>query len=103
MITTEQVRTSLHEAISAIEHALTQEEAPESGSTSRSQLQQFQESLRAMLQIVDCTDYMRGGTNVRGIGHVIVDSWPLHSPLGRTILKAEQEYFDLARTVRNSN
>ncbi len=101
MITTEKVRTSLYEAISAIEHALTQEETPESGPTSRSQLQQFQESLRAMLQLVDCIDYMRCGANIRGIGHVIVDSWPLHSPLGKTILKAEQEYFDLVRTVRD--
>jgi len=31
----------------------------------------------------------------RGVGKVIIDSWPFDSPLGEILLKAEQAYLDL--------
>jgi len=31
----------------------------------------------------------------RGVGKVIIDSWPFDSPLGKILLNAEQAYLDL--------
>ncbi|MGL6159783.1 hypothetical protein [Microbulbifer sp.] len=64
------------------------------GASSLEQLKRIQSDLLGMLKSLDddsvSWDYI-------GFGRLIVDSWPMNSDLGATLLEAEQEYKKLLR------
>lgn len=95
MSRSERVRRAILEAVNAIEEACEQEQLPQSGPMSQSQLRHFEETLRRMLLVVEQPENLDVEPPCGGMGRVIVDSWPIRSSLGEAILKAEQEYLDL--------
>ncbi|MBK9121338.1 MAG: hypothetical protein IPM18_17300 [Phycisphaerales bacterium] len=55
-------------------------------------------SERELLVVIDGLEEMLSGlTNAQrpqapGVGHIVVDTWPLHSPVGERVLEAEYAY-----------
>ena len=61
----------------------------------RRTLEAFQRELQAMEAEISSNQLPPLSQRRRGMGRVIVDSWPLVSPLGAKILAAEQRYLAL--------
>lgn len=61
----------------------------------RSTLEAFQGELQCMEAEIRANKLPSSLQRRRGMGRVIADSWPLASPLGATIISAEQRYLAL--------
>lgn len=60
-----------------------------------SHLVKFKHYLEEMLKELNFTQLPSKSFRNKGMGHVIVDSWPLNSVLGDKIISAENAYLDL--------
>jgi len=92
MMKREKLKKTILQAILAIEKELELGSLPMSGPKSTKQLEQFLNVLIKMLCSVDNGAVVHDALLNEGMGEIIVDSWPLDSPLGEIILTAEQEY-----------
>lgn len=92
---TARARCAVEDAIAAVEAQIAAPTA--SGGIPISQLQKFHSNLVAILGDVDRIAKGERPRPVSGLGHVIVDSWPLGSPMGGAILGAEQKYEELLK------
>ncbi len=97
------VQLLIQEALNAIEEALSSKSVSRAGPMSRSQLQRFQKTLLSMLRNLAENENMIHLKYEGGMGRTIVDSWPMDSPLGEVILKAEQEYLSFIVNKKSSD
>ena len=88
----ERAQQAIRDAVRAIDEVLPTIPAAESGPMSHKQLLQFRERLKKMLHALEKVESLAQLPYIGGMGQTIVDSWPLDSPLGEAIIKAEQEY-----------
>jgi len=95
----DRARQTLDQAIAAIDRALPQAGPTDTGPQSHAQLRRFRANLAAMLTDLDAPAAHPPRPAVPSLGHIIVDSWPLDSPLGAAILAAEQAYEACAKSM----
>ena len=93
MKNTERALANINKAISEVSDEIARLDDGQQGVISNAQqLQKFLSQLEAMRDEVS-ENSVSG--NLLGMGRVIVDSWPFDSPLGATLLAAEQSYKSL--------
>ena len=59
---------------------------------SATQLRSSRNQLEQMLTQLESDGLPSPDRRVRGMGHMVGDSWPLNEPLGNALLEAEQAY-----------
>jgi hypothetical protein len=92
----ESARHKLTAAIQALNAELDRlTEAPVPQYTTEAQLLRFKQVLELMLHEVETGNLRPQGQRSSGMGRVIVDAWPYHSPLALLTLEAEQAYIGL--------
>ena len=90
MKSAERALANINKAISEISGEIARLDDGQQGAISNAQqLQKFLSQLEAMRDEISANSV---SGNLLGMGRVIVDSWPFDSPLGRTLLAAEQSY-----------
>lgn len=95
----EQVIRTINQALHALDLALTSSELPQKGPMSKEQLRIIHQELGLMLDDLSARRFREATKRGGRFSRIIIDSWPIDSPLGDLLLKAENEFIKICNQL----